>query len=113
MLPSFATDTIHVVTPVWVDDRGTMVPDWSQPPASRTPVYGCSVQPGASTEDLLGRQNVTVRWTVWAPEGTVVDAHQGVEWQGVVYQVDGEPLSWRSPSGAVSHVVLLLVDWQG
>lgn len=112
MLPSFVRETITVVDPVWVDDRGTPVADYG-PGATRTVVPGCSVQPGASSEDLAGRTHVTVRWTVYAPPGTVVAADSAVEYEGRRYAVDGEPARWKSPTGAVSHLVLYLIDWEG
>lgn len=113
MLPSFAADTITIVEPVLVDDRGTTVADWTQPPASETEVTGCSVQPGASSEALGGRQGVTVRWTVYAPLSAPVTAHSGVLWHGTLYQVDGEPARWASPTGALGHLVIVLIDQEG
>lgn len=113
MLPSFATQTIDVVEPALVDDRGRLVPDWDAPPASTTPVPGCSVQPGASSEVLDAREALSVRWTVFAPAGTVLTAYSAVRYAGVLYQVDGEPQRWSSPTGALDHLVVLLVDWRG
>jgi hypothetical protein len=113
MLPSFATDSVTVITPVMVDDRGKQVPDWSQAPAATVVVAGCSVQPGASAEDLVGRDAVTIRWTVWAPPGTQITAYDHVQVGARVFAVDGEPAVWRSPTGAVSHVQFLLIDWEG
>lgn len=112
MLPSWANDTITVIEPTWRDDRGTETADYDNP-SSVTVVPGCSVQPGASTEDLMGRTNVIVRHTVYAPPGTVINAHAAVEYDGTRYAVDGQPARWPSPTGAVSNVVLLLVDWEG
>lgn len=113
MLPGFAADTVTVVEPALVDDRGTLVPDWSAPPASQTPVEGCLVLPGASVEVLAGRQAVAVRWTVYAPPDVVLTAHSAVSYQGRLYQVDGEPARWPSPTGGLDHVVILLLDPEG
>ena len=113
MLPSWASDVITVQTPAMILERGKEVPDWSQPPASSVTVRGCNVQPGASTEDVAARQNVTIRHTVWAPPATVVGAHDAVEYRGTRYAVDGEPLRWKSPTVAVSHVQIYLIDWEG
>lgn len=103
------TDTITVIEPTWTEDRGTPVPDYDDP-ASTVQVKGCSVQPGASDEGTAGRQNVTVRHTVYAPPGIAVTAHSAVLWKGVRYAVDGEPLRW---SGRLAHTVIYLVDWRG
>lgn len=112
MLPSWATQTITVVEPTLVDDRGTMVADFDNP-ASETVVTGCSVQPGASAEVLAARQGVSIRWTVYAPAATVVTAHSAVRFGGRLYDVDGEPQRWPSPTGALAHTVILLVDHEG
>lgn len=112
MLPTFADDAVAIVHPVWVTDprnsRRATFPD----DAPRVVVEGCSVQPGATAEALEGRDTTTVRWTVYAPEGTPVDSTDAIEYEGVRYAVDGQPAVHRSPTGATSHVAILLVDWK-
>lgn len=112
MLPSWARDKVTIIRPSWVEERGKKIPDYDDP-AAMVEVSGCSVQPGATSEVQEGRQNTTVRWTLLAPTGTVIGAHDAVEWQGMRYQADGGGQSWKSPTGAVSHVVAALVDWEG
>ena len=114
MLPSFANDTPVLVRPAWTTDaRGTRRADYG-PAASRAPVPGSLVQPGASVEVLEGRVSaVAVRWSWFAPAGTDIQASDAVEWEGRTYAVDGEPARHRSPTGAVSHVLALLIDWKG
>lgn len=113
MLPSWASDTITIVTPVMVTERGKSVPDWSQSPDASTVVEGCSVQPGASAEDIAARQGVTVRFTVLAPPGTFTLPHDAVIFQGVRYAINGAPAAWSSPTGAVSNVAIYIMDWTG
>lgn len=111
MLPSFATQEITLVHPVWTTDaRNVRRPDYG-PAAERVVVPGCSVQPGASVELLGGRNSVAVRWSVYAPPGTVVEATDAAEYRGRLYRVDGQPDLWPSPTGALDHVLLLLLDW--
>lgn len=109
---SFAQDTITIVEPSIVDDRGTERPDYDNP-AARHAVKGCSVQPGANVETLGDRQSSVIRWTVYAPDGAPVRANSCVEFEGVRYSVDGEPQRWRSPLGRASHTMISLIDWQG
>lgn len=114
MIPAgLAHDVVVVVEPAMVEDRGAMVPDWTKPPASRIRVCGCSVQPGVSSEDADGRQQVETRWLVWAPPGAPITAHSAVEWRGVLHQVDGDPKRWTDPSGILSHVAFEMVSWRG
>lgn len=114
MLPSFANDTPVLVRPAWVtDSRGTRRADYG-PGAERVPVPGSLLQPGASQEVLDNRVGaVAVRWSWFAPDGTDINATDAVEWLGQRYAVDGQPAWHRSPTGAVSHVLALLIDWKG
>ncbi|QOI67655.1 head-to-tail stopper [Arthrobacter phage Orcanus] len=113
MLPSFATQEITVVRPVWTTDaRGVRKPDYGEA-AGRSVVRGCSVQPGASPELVApGRTTTTVRYTVLAPASVVVESADGVEYRGKLYAVDGEPQVWPSATGALDHVALFLIDWK-
>lgn len=111
MLPSFATDTLTVLEPVLVDDRGTLTPDWTQPPTETT-ITGCSVQP-AGSDETDSRQNVAVRLTVYMPPGSPVTAWSRIRYQGGDYHVDGHPDVWKSPTGSVSHMVARLTQWKG
>lgn len=112
-MPSFASHEITVVRPAWITDaRNVRKPDYGEA-AARTVVRGCSVQPGASPELVeAGRVTVTIRWTVLAPPGVDVGPSDAVEWRGKLYAVDGEPMVWDSPTGALDHVVLPLIDWK-
>lgn len=114
MLPSFASDVVTRVRPVWTTDaRNNRVPDYG-PNAGRLAVDGAIVQPGASAEVLGGRgaDAVLIRWTVYLPPGSDVAASDAVEYDGVRYAVNGEPQRVKSPTGALSHVLVLLVDWK-
>jgi hypothetical protein len=113
-LPSFADDTPTVVRPTWTTDaRGTRRPDYGAG-AARVAVPGSLVQPGASQEVLDNRVGaVAVRWSVFMPPGTDVQATDAVEWEGKLYAVDGEPARHRSPTGTLDHVLVLLIDWRG
>ena len=111
MLPSWAREQIAVISPTWVEERGKRIPNYRD--GSRTVVSGCSVQPVSATEVLGGRQASETRFVVYAPPGTVVGPHDAVEYAGVLDLTDGGGLAWTSPTGAVSHVVINLVDWEG
>lgn len=110
MFVSFARETVVVVEPVIVEQRGKKVRTY---PDTGVSVAGCSVQPGASSEDTALRENVTIRWTVFMPPNVRVSAYSKVIVRGRAYQVEGEPQEWRSPTGRVSHVAVYLVDWKG
>lgn len=120
MLPSFANATVLRVRPTWrTDARGNRVPDYG-PDVPRVPVPGCHVEPGASMEVMGGvgdrfggRDSVSIRWSVYAPPGADLVSTDAVELEdGRLYQINGEPMRYPSPTGALSHVLLLLIDWR-
>lgn len=110
MLPSWARQSVTITEPVWVDERGAKVATY---PASGVVVEGCDVQPGNATQDLNLRDNIIVRKTVYLPPGTPITRHARITHDGVNYAIEGEPMVWSSPFGTVSHVAVLLVDWEG
>jgi len=93
------------------DDHGNDVPDWSAP--GRKPIRGCAVEPGAPQEYLIGRDASRVQWFIMAPARTDVKGSDRVEWQGVVYEVSGEPAPWASESGRLDYLAIVLQTWNG
>jgi hypothetical protein len=93
------------------DDHGNDVPNWTYP--ARKPIRGCAVEPGAPQEYLIGRDASRVQWFVMAPYGTDVKGSDRVEWQGVTYEVSGEPAPWRSSSGRLDYLAIVLQTWNG
>lgn len=108
-----APDTITILRPVMVDDRGTLVPDWSQPPAETVSVEGCSVQPQTGADDRSQRDALSSVFVVYAPPETDVGAFDQVlvDDYSAPLKTTGEPLRWSV--GFLDHVVINLVDWNG
>lgn len=111
MLVSFARQSVTVVEPSWIDDRGTLRPDYDTP-VSSIPYGPVIVSPGASSEDLQARLQNTVRWTVYADQGVAASNKAGVVFDGVMYAIEGEAALWQQPLGG-PKTVLSLVDWEG
>lgn len=110
MLPSFATQSITRVRASTTEDiYHNDVVDWGL--ASETLISGCSVQPGATTEDLINRDGVLIQWTVFAPSGTDIEATDRVKYLGATYEIDGEPDRWAT--GVLDHVRFFLKRWEG
>lgn len=96
--------------PVRADDGyGGQEDDWSTPDSLL--IGGCSVQPGASEEDLQNRSGTLIQWTVYAPGHPDVQEGDRVLFEGEWYAVDGRPARW--PGAAVRHTVILLKAWEG
>lgn len=116
---SFKNQTVVVVRPDWVVERGNRIPDWSN--ATEFPVSGCRVQPmtgdevmfsGASDEGGTNRDSVITRWKLFGPPGMDIEAYDRVRHLGKTYEVEGPPQEWPSPTGVLRHTEarLMLVE---
>lgn len=108
-LPNGETVTIVRPGPPTQDPYGNDVPG---APTEIT-VGGCAVAPRgeASAADELtdARDTVIVGLTLWAPYGTDIRATDRVRVGGALYEVDGQPGSFRSPfTGSTGPVVAAL-----
>lgn len=79
--------------PMTRDAMGQEVPG----PDTEIPVPGCAVWPRTSSERDQGQAQVVVGLTVFVPPGVEVRATDRMRVRGAVYQVDGEPGTYRSP----------------
>lgn len=112
-LPSFARQTITVVRPGVLIERGQEVPDWSTDAVTRALVTGCSVQPGNGSRDLDHRDGVMAAYTVFSPPGTPVEGTCRIELPGKSGQftIMGEPMD-QSYGLRVDHVMFALQRWK-
>lgn len=119
MTVSFATDTVTVIRPAWIVERGDEIPDWSS--ASEHQITGCRVQPMSGEEVLFSgsggggaaRDAVISRWKLFAPTGADITERDRVRHQGVVYEVDGSIQRWPSPTGTLAHTEAVLQRVEG
>ena len=70
------------------NEYGNTERDWVN--ATRTAVSGCSVQPVQGDEATVGRDTIVSRWRLFAPADADIIATDRVEYDGAVYDVDGE-----------------------
>lgn len=113
MLPGFAEMTITVIDPGWRTVNGSKVADWANP--TRTKAYeDCWVSPGATNEDLNGRQNDNVGFYVlFPPEAVVPHTSKVVLEDGLEYQVQGRVKSVPSITGNLDHIAGFVERWTG
>lgn len=112
MLSSFARETITRLRFPTITDQGTTVPDYSATPAE-TDIDGCWLEPIQSIEDDDGRLAVQTSFVVAAPAGADVTAKDRARYQGVVYEVVGDAMPIKSPTGALDSSKLFLRRWEG
>lgn len=84
-----------------LDEYGNTVPS---PLGSPVAVKGYLEQT-QSIESLNDRDTVVTAWKVFLPAGTDIDAFDRINFNGQVFEVDGEPWSVYNPrTGAASHL---------
>lgn len=112
MLPSWANDTVTRLRATVITQRGSEIPDWTNP--DRLTIPGCSMQPAGTSLTQDGRvQGTTDGYTCYLPPGADVIAGDRIEYGGNVYTINGEPRVWKSPTGMVSNTQLQLERWYG
>lgn len=94
MLPLFANQTVVVLMPEEIVERGETVESWTVP--TRTPIDGCSVQPGNGGRDFEHADGVVADFTVYLPETAMVPRRARVELPVTDGQfvLLGEPEPW-------------------
>lgn len=108
---SWADDRATVTVPATYTERGSEYADWDAEPAEVFEVRGVfepglgDVDPGAYAVQIAGvfRANGSRR----VPQIARVD----VAGEGV-FGLAADGLRWRSPTGAASHVQLVLTRWE-
>lgn len=115
-LPRWWRDTITIISPAWVNERGTERPDWGN--AAETVVHRCHVQPLAGSESFdtgeAGRRTAVItRWKAFLPPGVALSAHDRVGHQGETYELDGPPRLWPSATGRLTHIEAILQQVEG
>lgn len=106
MLPSFANKSVTITRAPWIETRGTRERDWSN--AEIHTVRGCSIQPANTFSDRNQREAVEYDAVLYAPENADIQAGDKVTYNGRIYLVQGAPMLWESPTGAVSHLQVML-----
>lgn len=94
-----------------VDEYGDPVLDRED----RADLDGCFTAPRMSEGiDGRSRAGVIIGLTLFMPYGTDVEYSDEIEIDGVVWQIDGEPGSWRNPkSGWEAGMTAALVRGEG
>ena len=110
-----ATQSVTVLHPAHTEDHGTLVPDWSRPPAATLEISGCSVQPGLSGVDVDDhRMASSAVFTVFGPPDMSVDSSCHVVVPGYPGELEvlGEPQRWTTGLG-LDYTALNLQVWSG
>lgn len=111
---TFYTDSVTRVRPQTTTDAHNPVAavDWTLTPVSST-LTGCRFQPVSTSEDLRLREGVEVNARLLGPLDLDLTAQDRIVFDGLTYEVVGEPLNHRGPVGNVAHVEVLLRRFDG
>ena len=73
-------------------------------------VTNCSFQPLTTIETLGDVDQVTSHWKLFAPANVNLSAIGRIitPWDGLSYEVDGDPMPWPDFQGNISHQEILL-----
>lgn len=108
---SFKRDTVTVIRPAWIVERGDRIADWGN--ATEHTVPGCRVQPVVGQEIHDNRDAIVTRWNLFAPSAADIESTDRVRHQGVVYEVEGDIRRWPSPTGALANTQATLQRVEG
>lgn len=109
MFPGVLAKLVCERAPMIDDGHGNLVANW--PAAAAHDVEGCSIQPGATSEDLQHRDGSLIAYTVWAPIDADVLSSDRILLYGEPFTINGEIIRWAT--GILDHTVIFLQRWEG
>ena len=109
---AWTNDSITRIRPGTKVSRGSQIFDWEK--ANELTISSCSMQPASTSLDTNGRVlGVSDGYTLYAPLNADIKAGDRIVYNGESYTINGEPLAWKSPFGAVEHLVVNLMRYYG
>lgn len=113
MLPSFCNDTITRIRPGTTVSRGSTIYSWSAEDVSTKKIYGCSMQPATTSLTTDGRVlGITDTYTLIAPPDADIEAGDRIEYNGNVYEIDGDVRRHPAPL-MLEHIEITLRRYHG
>jgi len=109
---SFFMDNITVRRAPLITKNGMQVRDWEH--ATEHTVFRVQVAGASTTREWGGRTlNVDDKRVLRAAYDADIMAGDRVIWEGELYELDGEVLRTKSPTGRISSVRCYLKRWEG
>ena len=109
---AWTNDVITRIRPGTKASRGSDIPDWEK--ADELIIGSCSMQPASTTLDTNGRVlGVSDGYTLYAPLNADIKAGDRIKYNNELYTINGEPRAWKSPFGAVEHLIVNLMRYYG
>ena len=109
---AWTNDTITRLRPDTKVSRGSQIFDWEK--ADELTINSCSMQPASTSLDTNGRVlGVSDGYTLYTPLNADIKAGDRIMYNNEYYEINGEPRAWKSPFGAVEHLVVNLMRYYG
>ena len=109
---SWATQTIKRIRPGIKTVRGSDIRDWDN--TDELEISGCSVQPAGNSLSQNGHETgIFDGYTCYAPCNADIQVGDRIEFEGQVFEINGEPNRWASATGNLNNMLLNLVRWSG
>ena len=112
MMVSFATKTVTRIRPGTITERGTTYPDWDN--TDDLDIPNCVVTWNSTTLNQEGRiLGISDNQVLYAPLTADIKAGDRIRYGTNVYEIEGDPMDWNSPTGALDHYVINLKRYEG
>lgn len=111
-LLSFFNRTITRIRPGTITERGTDYPNWED--ADELDIPNCCVAWKNTSLSQEGRVLGLIDTRVlYAPLDADIKEGDRIRYKGKVYEIDGDPMDWESPTGALDHYEIDLKRYEG
>lgn len=109
---SFAKTTVTRIRAGTITERGTEYPDWNNTDELDIPNCCLTWQGTAMSQEgrVLGIEDARV---LFAPLDADIQEGDRIRHKGKVYEIDGDPRDWESPTGAIDHYEITLKRYKG
>lgn len=109
---SFMKESVTVIRANMITKNGAEIRDWKN--ATEHTVDNVQITAQATERDFEGRSLQTKDGrTLRAKYDADIMPGDHVEWNGAIYEVDGEVFHTKSPTGRISTTRCSLIRWEG
>ena len=111
-LLSFFNKTVTRIRPGSITERGITYPDWDN--TSELQIDNCVVTWQGTTLSQDGRiMGISDTKMLYAPLDADFKAGDRIRYGTKTYEIDGDPMDWESPTGALNHFEIPLKRYEG
>lgn len=112
MMVSFATKTVVRIRPGTITERGTTYPDWEN--ATEENIPNCVLAWNDTSMNQEGRVlGIGDSRVLYAPLTADIKEGDRIRYGTKTYEIEGDPMDWESPTGALDHYVINLKRYEG